>query len=103
MSNTRDIQVVIDADGAFEAVNPAFTTLLGWSAAEAVGRTVFDFIVPDDAATSTALQTARSGPLPTFENRYRCKDGSLRWISWVAAPEGDLIYASGRDVTEQKS
>jgi signal transduction histidine kinase/CheY-like chemotaxis protein len=40
--------------------------------------------------------------LPNFENRCRHKDGSWRWISWVAAQEDDLIYASGRHITEEK-
>ena len=31
------------------------------------------------------------------------RDGSYRWISWVAAPEGGLIYANGRDVTAEKA
>ncbi len=40
--------------------------------------------------------------LPVVENRYRHKDGGFRWISWVAAPETDLIYASGRHITAEK-
>ena len=37
-----------------------------------------------------------------FENRYRCKDGTYRWLEWSAAPVGKLIYAAARDVTERK-
>jgi signal transduction histidine kinase/DNA-binding NarL/FixJ family response regulator len=40
-----------------------------------------------------------------FQNRYRCKDGSYRWLAWScpAAVEGsDELYAVARDVTEQK-
>src|SRR5207248_4190431 len=39
-----------------------------------------------------------------FENRYRAKDGSYRWLSWraAAAAELGLIYATARDVTEDK-
>src|SRR5712691_5926562 len=40
----------------------------------------------------------------TFENRYRCKDGSHRWMSWNAYPliEEKLIFAAARDITGQK-
>jgi two-component system sensor kinase FixL len=36
-----------------------------------------------------------------FENRYRCKDGTYRWLEWTATPAGDLIYAAAHDVTER--
>ncbi len=38
----------------------------------------------------------------SFENRYRCKDGTYRSLEWSAAPAGSLIYAAARDVTERK-
>ena len=102
-NNTQDIQVVINGEGRFQAVNPAFNDILGWSQEEVIGRTVFEFIVPDDKTdTDKALAHARDTALPIFENRYRHKDGGFRWISWVAAPEGSLIYASGRHITAEK-
>ena len=101
--NTQDIQVIIDGHGIFKAVNPAFTTILGWSAEDVLGRAVFAFVLAEDEAlTDRALQHARETTLPTVENRYRHKDGGFRWISWVAAPEGELIYASGRHITAEK-
>ena len=101
--NSQDIQVIIDGMGVFEAVNPAFTTILGWAPEDVIGRPVFDFVVSDDeAVTSRALEHARAENLPVVENRYRHKNGGFRWISWVAAPEADLIYASGRHITAEK-
>jgi signal transduction histidine kinase/ActR/RegA family two-component response regulator len=52
--------------------------------------------------TNRALEHARVENLPVVENRYSHKNGGFRWISWVAAPEADLIYASGRHVTAEK-
>ncbi|MBA9069923.1 PAS domain S-box-containing protein [Methylobacterium sp. RAS18] len=101
--NTQDMQVVIDGQGAFQAVNPAFTAILGWTSEDVIGKTVFEFVLPDDEAlTDRALQHARARSLPTVENRYLHKDGGFRWISWVASPEGELIYASGRHITAEK-
>ncbi|HDQ41160.1 MAG TPA: PAS domain S-box protein [Desulfonatronum sp.] len=37
-----------------------------------------------------------------FENRYRCRDGSYRWIEWRSLPIKDLIYAAARDITDRK-
>ncbi|MBP1807608.1 PAS domain S-box-containing protein [Rubellimicrobium aerolatum] len=102
-STTQDLQVVIDGAGVFQDVNPAFTHVLGWTPQEVIGRTVFDFVLPkDDELTQAALEHAQQDTLPAVENRYRHKDGGFRWISWVAAPEGEFIYASGRHITEQK-
>ncbi len=95
--------VVIDGDGVFRRVNPATSAILGWSEEELVGRPLFDFVVPESTAiTQAALEQARDEVLPTVENRYRTKDGGERRISWVAAPEGDQIYAYGRDVTAER-
>ncbi|WP_246689566.1 GAF domain-containing protein [Methylobacterium sp. WL116] len=102
-SNTQDIQVIVDGKGVFQAVNPAFTAILGWTSEDAVGKPLFEFLIPDDEGlTDRALQHARVQSLPVIENRYRHKDGGFRWISWVAAPDGDLIYASGRHITAEK-
>ena len=100
---SQDLMCVIDTQGVFRAVSPAATRILGWQPEEMVGATVFDFIHPDDVApTDGALQLATEQELPVFENRYRHRDGSHRWLSWVATPDGELIYATGRHVTAEK-
>jgi PAS domain S-box-containing protein len=102
--NTQDLQVVVDMRGTFQNVSPAVTRVLGWSAEEMIGRSAFDFVLPEDEASARdALQHARGQTLPMFEVRFWHKDGGFRWISWVAAPEGDLIYASGRHITAEKA
>lgn len=99
---TQDLQIVIDGKGILTAVNPAFTAILGWTAEEALGRNVFEFIIPDEDASTGAFQQALERQLPVFENRYRHKDGSARWFSWVASPEAGMIFASGRHITAEK-
>ena len=61
------------------------------------------FILDEDLpSTEAALEHARLEELPAYLNRYRHKDGSIRWIAWVATPEDDLIYAYGRDVSAER-
>ncbi|MCB8828796.1 hypothetical protein LJD47_27675, partial [Escherichia coli] len=48
-------------------------------------------------------ETAQAGTLPSFENRFRHKDGGYRWIQWVAAPGPDEVFAIGRHVTDAKA
>ena len=101
--NSRDLQAVLDADGVFQAVNDAWGLILGHATADVVGRSYLDFIHPDDHPSSEqALAIATADELEPYENRYRHADGGYRWISWVAAPEGGLVYASGRHVTADK-
>ena len=98
-----DLMLVIDFDGVFVRVNPAWTTVLGYLPDELVGHHVNEFVVQDDhAQTVDAYTLAANGGLPRLVNRYRHKNGSLRWISWVAAPASDVTYANGRDTTVEK-
>ncbi len=102
--NSRDLIVVIDTAGIFHEVSPAARQILGWHPEEMIGKSVFDFIHPDDSApTDGALDQAGGAPLAPFENRYRHKDGGYRTLSWTAGPEGDLITATARDVSEAKA
>ncbi len=101
--NSQDLQLVVDTAGVFRTANEAWTAILGWRPDEVVGRSYLDFIHPDDHPSSEqALAVASGSELPVYENRCRHKDGTYRWISWVAAPEEGLIYASGRHVTAEK-
>jgi len=102
--NSRDLLVVVGADGIFRAVNPAWTAILGHEPAEIVGRSFLDFIWPEDAErTQGGLDRAAAHrDLTSFENRFRHKDGTPRWISWHTSAEGDLVYAYGRHVTVEK-
>jgi PAS domain S-box-containing protein len=104
-SNSRDLLAVIGADGVFRAVSPAWTTVLGYAATEVVGRSFLDFIHPDDSGLAQGgLDAAAAGRnLTDFENRYRHKDGSARWISWHTSVESELVYAYGRDITARKA
>ncbi|AWN55698.1 hybrid sensor histidine kinase/response regulator [Methylobacterium sp. 17Sr1-1] len=103
--NSRDLLVVIGADGIFRSVNPAWEAILGHKPAEVVGRSFLDFLVPEDAAaTSAALESAVAARhLTNFENRFRHRDGTPRWLSWHTSVEGGLVFASGRDVTAEKA
>jgi PAS domain S-box-containing protein len=101
-----DLLCIAGMDGRFRRVNPAWEQVLGWTAADLTAVPYLDLVHPDDRP-ATALEAAKlSDGMTTlsFENRYRGKDGSYRWLSWKAAPlpSRGLIYAAAHDVTEQK-
>ena len=100
-----DLMGVLNADAVFEASNPAWQTMLGWSEAELGRRVFFDFLHPDDMPANRIswADALRGTPVLNLENRYRHKDGTYRWLSWVAVPEGSKVYCTGRDVTAEKA
>lgn len=101
---STDIMLVARYDTTITAVNPAWTSLLGWAEDELLGRSFLDFVHPDDRDV-TAEEAGRLSPARAnlrHENRYRHKDGSFRWISWVAVPDRGLVHGVGRDVTAEK-
>ncbi len=102
--NSRDLLAVLSFDGTIRAVNPAIAPLLGYEPGEVIGKSFLDFIWPEDAALTQAdLGAVAQNSKPAYsENRYRHKDGSLRWLSWHTTSEGESIYAYGRDVTRRK-
>ena len=102
---TPELMAVIDAAGVFEDVNPAWTVTLGWTRDDLLGIAFPAFLHPDDQAlTQEQFALMRAGqPVLRFENRYRCKDGSYRWLSWVGVPEGSKFHCSARDITAERA
>jgi PAS domain S-box-containing protein len=103
--NSRDILTISSPDGIMRAVSPAWTEIIGHDTAEVVGRHFSEYVVPEEVhSTQSALDFAASNHrLHEFVNRYRHKDGTLRWISWHSSTEGGMVYGFGRDVTASKS
>jgi PAS domain S-box-containing protein len=91
-------------DGYFKMLNPAWEKTLGYTVDELCAKPFLDLIHPDDRdkATDEALEVRAGQTVFCFKNRYRCKDGSYRWLAWSAmpSPAHRLIYASARDVTK---
>ena len=100
-----DLLCIVDIEGTFRRLNSAWETTLGYRMDELVGKKFLDLIHPDDVeATVVAVEhMGGGGEVINFVNRFRCKDGSYRWIEWRSFPYGEkLIYAAARDVTERK-
>ena len=104
---TFDMLCIVGADGYFKELNSIWERVLGYTHAELCSARFIAFVHPDDqAATLAETRKLADQGVETiaFENRYRCKDGSYRWLRWSASPDHEhgLIYAIARDVTEQR-
>lgn len=102
-----DMLVVMGSDGRFRRVNQAWIDTFGFAAKDVVGRPWSDFIHPDDLdiTIAEAQQNLVVGrPAINFANRYRCSDGTYRWLEWVSrkSSAGPMAFAVARDITERR-
>jgi PAS domain S-box-containing protein len=101
-----DMLCVAGFDGFLKRVNPAWGRYLGYTSEELLARPYMDFVHPDDRTptTTAADRLSAGGQVLAFENRYRAKDGTYRWLEWASVPypSEQRIYAAARDITERK-
>jgi len=99
---SRDLQLVMDSTGIILAANEA-SDILGYRPDELIGRSAEAFVHPDDVAVHLeAMSMAALDRFPPEEIRCLHKDGGYRWLSWVKSADQGVLYASGRDITQQK-
>lgn len=98
-----DLLCIANTDGRFLRLNRAWEVVLGYSLHELEGQPFLEFVHPDDIdATLMAVSALdRQELVASFVNRYRCRDGSYRYIEWFSRPYGNLIYAAARDITDR--
>jgi two-component system sensor histidine kinase/response regulator len=105
-SLSLDMMCIAGFDGYFKQLNPAWEKTLGFVRDELLGKPYIEFVHPDDRqATLTEAERLIGGTATvSFENRYRAKDGSYKWLLWNATPslEEKRIYAVARDMTDAR-
>jgi PAS domain S-box-containing protein len=101
-----DLLAIASFEGYFTRLNPAWGKVLGYSTAELMAQPFIDFVHPEELeSTLAAAQRIGTGVAAVeFENRYRCKDGSYRWLLWNSIPDAEqnVMYAIAHDITERK-
>lgn len=101
---SMDMLCIVHLDGYFLRTNPTFGKVLGFSEEELQNRPVFDFLHPADReAAITEYEKLRAGePTKSLENRFRCKDGEYKWVTWsyYPVPEERIGYGVGKDISD---
>jgi diguanylate cyclase (GGDEF)-like protein/PAS domain S-box-containing protein len=100
------LSCIVTMDNYFKKLNPAWESALGYTIEEMLSRPFTEFIHPEDLkATSAKVEEQEMGfAVLNFTNRYRCRDGSYRWLEWRTSTdkENRLVYAVANDITERK-
>lgn len=111
IENSSDIIVVVNADSTIRYESPSMERILGYTPAERIGKSAFEYIHPDDlpAVLEQQKQLPAMSPdqLVTQELRLRHRDGSWRWIEAVGRnllthPQINGLVLTFHDITERK-
>jgi PAS domain S-box-containing protein len=101
-----DLMCIAGFDGYFKRLNPAWERALGYTLDELLARPYLDFVHPDDRSVTIdeAARVVGGHHVLAFENRYRHKNGTYRWLEWfgIPYPGEQVTYAAARDITERK-
>ena len=103
---SADLMCLAEPNGYFMKTNPSFSETLGYSEAELLAKPIVEFIHPDDrqATLDEIMEQRQRGFTDNFANRYICKDGSVKWLSWRVnySKDDKIAYATARDITDNK-
>jgi PAS domain S-box-containing protein len=102
---SRDLMCIAGADGYLKRLNGAWEKTLGWTPDDLLKKPFTSFIHPDDieATNEMVARQVKGEAAKAFENRYRCKDGSYRWLEWTATPaRNGVILGCARDISNSK-
>jgi len=79
---SADSVVVIFDDGSIRYMNPGAGAVTGWDPREAVGRSIFDLVHPDDVDRAIFdLRVHSEAGAPPGWSTYRVKTGDGSWLS----------------------
>jgi PAS domain S-box-containing protein len=103
-----DMLCVAGMDGYFKVLNPSWSRTLGWSDEELLTHPWLHFVHPDDQAGTASIKSNKlenGQEVYQFENRYLCKDGSVKWLSWNSYPypEENIMIGVAHDITSRKN
>ena len=104
--NLSQDMLIISSDNVFLKVNPTTLRILGYSEKELLEKPFISFVYAKDIeVTLQEVAKLKSGITTlNFENRFVCKDGTIKWLNWTIYPDEEtkLLYAVARDSSAKK-
>ncbi len=111
LANIGDVIVIIDRDGINRYKSPNIEKWFGWKPEEVVGALTWENVHPDDLAPAQLFFAGilqKPGEKDTLECRYRCKDGTYKWIEFTGTnllddPDIQGVLGNYKDISERKN
>ncbi len=108
--NMMDVIAMTDSQGAYQYVSPSIKTVLGYEPSDIVGKTIFDYVHPDDLRRMMriSMRALQGSHAASMEVRFRHADGHYIYLEatggLVKDDEGRILGAalSARDISERK-
>jgi diguanylate cyclase (GGDEF)-like protein/PAS domain S-box-containing protein len=110
LRGASDIVLVTAADGTVKYCSPAMQDVLSIPMERLVGRSLIDYVHPEDRASSGAVVArlrADPGSQATYQLRALRSDGTWRWVELVSRnllhdPNVQGLVTNARDVTDAR-
>ncbi|MDX9769832.1 MAG: PAS domain S-box protein [Tenuifilaceae bacterium] len=105
-NHALDMLCIAGFDGYFKTLNPSWSKVLGYTTEELMAKPWLEYVHPDDKEATKNIKASivNGQEIYQFENRYICKDGTIKWLSWNSFPypKENIMYGVARDITFKK-
>ncbi|WP_069659388.1 PAS domain S-box protein [Arcticibacter eurypsychrophilus] len=104
-NNSGDLHCITNELGQIEYINDSVKNIIGYSADELIGKTIWDFCIPGerDAVWIPIKERVENGECRfELETRVVTKSNEVRNYSWCNVLLNGRWLANGRDITEHK-
>jgi PAS domain S-box-containing protein len=108
--NLQDLVAQVDAKGVYLYASPSHKSVLGYEPKDLVGKTLFEFIYPDDldSVVREFTSAAPTSPPSALDVRFRHSAGHYVWLNTVAKAmfdsDGKMMggIMAGRELASRK-
>ncbi|RFZ95693.1 PAS domain S-box protein [Mucilaginibacter conchicola] len=103
-NSSADIHFIAGENSEIEYINESVTNILGYTTQQAIGKSLWDFVVGRNREKYVPLieEAIRSQKPFELETQTVALNGDVKHISWSAINRAGKWYASGRDTTYQQ-
>jgi PAS domain S-box-containing protein len=110
VENSSDALMLLDAEGRISYLSPSSSRVLGWAPETMVGRSVFEYIHPDDRElVGVRMAEVLSHPGANIVAQVRFHHADRTWrimegigVNRLADPAVAGIVVNARDITERR-